>query len=118
MNWKQLLKINKADEKKKLIDENKIKQFVEQKVFEQLRKVECRFEQIENTLRHIRDKVILDTTYLAREIASSVIESLRSATDAGQVVVSKIQKRKHRTSQSKTESGGEESVQKIKKARV
>lgn len=118
MNWKQLLKINKADEKNQFIDEKKIKLFVEEKVFEQLGKVECRLEQIENTLRHIRDKVVLDTTYLAGEIASSVIESLRSATDAGQVVVSKIQKRKTRTTQSKTESGGEESVLKIKKARV
>ena len=75
-------------------------------------------QQIENTLRHIRDKVVLDTTYLAGEIAGCVIESLRSATDAGQVVVSKIQKRKHRTTESKTASGGEESVPKIKKARV
>ena len=118
MNWKQLLRMNMVDEKTKLVDENKLKQFVEQKLLEQLGKVEGRLELIENALRHIRDKVVLDTTYLAGEIASSVIQSLRSSTDAGQVLVSKVQKRKHQRSESKTASEREESEPKIKKTRV
>ena len=64
-------------------------------------RVESQLERIENTLTQIKDKEVLDITAMAKEITFSVIESLRSATDVGQLVVSKVKKKKLRRPQNK-----------------
>ena len=63
----------------------------------------------------MKDQVILDLSEIAREIADSVVESLCSATDVGQLVVSKVKKRKLRRPHNNARSAREVSVHKKKR---
>lgn len=114
MNWKQWTKINSTMARSYL--DGKLELFVRQKILEQrMGRVESRLERIENTLTEIKEKEVFDTTAIAKEITTSVIESLRSAIDVGQLVVSKIKKKKLRRPQNKVTSAEEESAPKNKK---
>ena len=95
---------------------NNLQQIVLQKIIEQrLGRVESCLERIENTFTEMKDQVILDLAKIAREIAVSVVESLCSATDVGQLVVSKVKKKRLRRTQNNARSAREVSVHKKKK---